>query len=325
LEVLAIITSNALWLAGMIGLYAGLSQFLQRTVQWRPLILISIGFVLLYGYLVLFQPHDLTPRRLLFSLLATWLFGLMAWILWRHHTPAMRGSALFLAGVFAVESGFFLLRFSVTLLFGSENGQAGFSAEPVQVLTYLVAFMCSSLWTFGFILQVNQHLNLALSLSNGTDNLVAKQEELVGYNSKYLQPSQLHDAFVKRLQNNDGNKGKQHSDYVIKRMYEIRDRLQNDLQHTLTLDELAHDTGLNRNKINEHFKLLFGDTPRTWQRKQRLLLASRLLRESEMDIRDIARDTGHRSQASFSRAFKQHFGLSPSEFRASVQKVELRW
>jgi AraC family transcriptional regulator, transcriptional activator of the genes for pyochelin and ferripyochelin receptors len=104
-------------------------------------------------------------------------------------------------------------------------------------------------------------------------------------------------------------------------MYEIRDRLQNDLQHTPTLDELAHDSGLNRNKISEQFKLLFGNTPHTWQREQRLLLASSLLRESQMDIGDIASDTGHSSQAAFSRAFKQRFGLSPSEFRALVQNV----
>jgi signal transduction histidine kinase/CheY-like chemotaxis protein/AraC-like DNA-binding protein len=738
LAMAAIMLSNILWLAGALGLYTGVLQFLQRPVTWRlPALVIGAG-MLLYAYFMFFQHDDLAPRRILFSLLTAWLLGLIAWALWRHHAAAVRGSALFLAWVFGIESAFFLLRLGFTLLFGAESGQGGFSAEPIQVLSYLVAFICSSLWTFGFILLVNQRLNtdylaakqqaeaadrakqtflanishelntplhailghlhlchdqakvpaqrehlqcvqagaahlhtlvnaildsarleqgqysynpapldlpgllahvrrivelcaeaktlqlrltlpaemplkivadglylrqillnllnnainytrqgwveLALSMdalptgdmrlqfivsdsgpgiadtelarllrpfergdstqpgaglglsivshllarmgselrvasmpgqgsqfsfaitvpvllgsadvpaeqgetsaipgratlrqlwqdtllgrfpaltaqlarlppaqsgfaqraqafataadkiemiaflrqhwaveavaptldnavvdaaalrlliidddafsihllahylrdfdcdilsaAHGEDGLQLarrfpphlivldihmpgidgletcrrlkadaatqaipvvffsaktdehaaafaagavdylrkpmREEELMARITAYLQHPQLHSGHIKRLQGQDDGKRNNREEYVLRRMYEIRDRLLNDLQHTPPLEELARDSGLNRNKINEHFKLLFGNTPHAWQREQRLQAARQILQESDADIAIVARDTGHASAASFSRAFKQRFGLSPVDFR----------
>jgi AraC-like DNA-binding protein len=44
-----------------------------------------------------------------------------------------------------------------------------------------------------------------------------------------------------------------------------------DLQKQSSLKELAQKTvGLNRNKLNHEFRLLFGDTVFTWLREQRL-------------------------------------------------------
>lgn len=43
--------------------------------------------------------------------------------------------------------------------------------------------------------------------------------------------------------------------------------------------------------------------------------AARLLRETEDSIAQIARSVGYGSQSRFTAAFKEYFGVSPTEYR----------
>ncbi len=101
-------------------------------------------------------------------------------------------------------------------------------------------------------------------------------------------------------------------------LYKVRDLLLKDLQQTFSLDELSQKIGSNRNKLNEQFRLVFGDTVFNWLREQRLQKARQLLsNETTFSVQIISEMSGYNSQAQFSRAFKQRFGISPSEFRQS--------
>ena len=57
-------------------------------------------------------------------------------------------------------------------------------------------------------------------------------------------------------------------------------------------------------------------------RFSRLKKAAHLLRQTNSDILDIALDCGYEAHESFSRAFKNQYGLSPSEYRKKYEKVE---
>ena len=49
----------------------------------------------------------------------------------------------------------------------------------------------------------------------------------------------------------------------------------------------------------------------------RLQLASRKLRTTSATMAEVADAIGYGSEASFSRAFKRHAGVSPSEWRSA--------
>jgi AraC family transcriptional regulator len=71
------------------------------------------------------------------------------------------------------------------------------------------------------------------------------------------------------------------------------------------------------------FRLLTGETPGSYLRKRRLTEAARDITSSDRAIIDIALDYQFQSHAAFSRSFKSHFGMSPSELRQHKQFVHL--
>ncbi len=68
-----------------------------------------------------------------------------------------------------------------------------------------------------------------------------------------------------------------------------------------------------------HFHRIFtahvGENIASYVRRVRLERAARKLRMGAVDITEVALAAGYDTHAAFSKAFKQHFGLSPSEFR----------
>src|SRR5258706_15171452 len=68
-----------------------------------------------------------------------------------------------------------------------------------------------------------------------------------------------------------------------------------------------------------HFHRIFtgcvGENIATYIRRMRLVRAGQKLRMGAVDITEVALAAGYQTHAAFGKAFKQQFGLSPSEFR----------
>jgi AraC family transcriptional regulator len=68
-----------------------------------------------------------------------------------------------------------------------------------------------------------------------------------------------------------------------------------------------------------HFHRVFtaqtGENIASYVRRMRLERAGRKLRMGAIDITEVALAAGYDTHAAFSKAFKGHFGLSPSDFR----------
>jgi AraC family transcriptional regulator len=68
-----------------------------------------------------------------------------------------------------------------------------------------------------------------------------------------------------------------------------------------------------------HFHRIFtaqiGENIAGYVRRVRLERAGRKLRMGAVDITEVALAAGYDTHAAFGKAFKQQFGLSPSEFR----------
>jgi AraC-like DNA-binding protein len=85
-----------------------------------------------------------------------------------------------------------------------------------------------------------------------------------------------------------------------------------------TLKELAKEARTSRSVLDERFRQFLGRAPMSYLTAWRLQLASRRLRTSSDTMADVADAVGYASEASFSRAFKRHAGVSPSEWRSGV-------
>lgn len=82
-----------------------------------------------------------------------------------------------------------------------------------------------------------------------------------------------------------------------------------------SLAELAKAVGTNTRRLTEAFKRCSGSTVFDFLREERLKEGRRLLAETALEIQSIATQLGYNSAANFSTAFRERFGLTPSDFR----------
>ena len=79
--------------------------------------------------------------------------------------------------------------------------------------------------------------------------------------------------------------------------------------------ELALDAGIGRNLLQRGFKHLFGSRVNEYQKKKRMEAAIVILDEGHYTIQQVASKCGYRSQSSFTRAFKDIYSITPSEWQ----------
>jgi AraC family transcriptional regulator len=83
----------------------------------------------------------------------------------------------------------------------------------------------------------------------------------------------------------------------------------------LDRETLADVAGFSVPHFHRVFTAHFGESAISYVRRLRLERAARKLRMGAVDITEVALAAGYDTHAAFSKAFKQQFGLSPSEFR----------
>lgn len=75
--------------------------------------------------------------------------------------------------------------------------------------------------------------------------------------------------------------------------------------------------------FNRLFRCLFRETPHEHLTGVRLYEAKRLLRASDIPLGDVAFAVGLQQASSFSRLFRQRYGMSPTEYRARERGVRI--
>ena len=83
----------------------------------------------------------------------------------------------------------------------------------------------------------------------------------------------------------------------------------------LDRETLAAVAGFSIPHFHRVFTAHVGESAISYVRRLRLERAARKLRMGAVDITEVALAAGYDTHAAFSKAFKQQFGLSPSEFR----------
>jgi AraC family transcriptional regulator len=100
------------------------------------------------------------------------------------------------------------------------------------------------------------------------------------------------------------------------RILKVQLFIQQHLDEELSLDRLARVAHFSPYHFHRIFRGLVGEGVNEYVRRLRLESAAILLKTTRRGITRIALDAGYGTHEAFTRAFRQMFGVSPSQFRA---------
>ncbi|MFZ4664009.1 MAG: helix-turn-helix domain-containing protein [Caldilineaceae bacterium] len=100
-----------------------------------------------------------------------------------------------------------------------------------------------------------------------------------------------------------------------KRILAVKRYIQAHLTEPLDRATLAQVAGFSVSHLHRVFTAAMGESIAAYVRRVRLERAARKLRMGAIDIGEVALVAGYETHAAFGKAFKQHYGLSPSAFR----------
>ncbi len=95
--------------------------------------------------------------------------------------------------------------------------------------------------------------------------------------------------------------------------------IQEHLDDPLSLEDVADVAAFSRFHFHRIFRGLVGESLKEYVRRLRLERAARNLKQGEASVTELALDAGFETHESFTRAFGEMFGVSPSQFRAAHQ------
>ena len=95
------------------------------------------------------------------------------------------------------------------------------------------------------------------------------------------------------------------------RIAEALERLRQDFDQPLRIDDLANDLGMSSTRFHHHFKAVTDMSPLQFQKQLRLQEARRLMLGEDFDAASAGYKVGYDDASHFSRDYKRHFGRSP--------------
>jgi AraC family transcriptional regulator len=107
----------------------------------------------------------------------------------------------------------------------------------------------------------------------------------------------------------------QRSQDYCERITAVKHYIREHIDEPLKREVLAAVAGFSVSHFHRIFTAQIGENIVDYVRRVRLERAGRKLRMGAVDITEVALAAGYQTHAAFGKAFKQQFGLSPSEFR----------
>ena len=98
-------------------------------------------------------------------------------------------------------------------------------------------------------------------------------------------------------------------------MIRVAQLMEENIEKPLSLERIAHATGLSRRQIERLFRRHLGCVPKRYYLEMRLRRARELLLQTSMPIMDVTTCCGFKSPPHFSRCYRAQFGHPPSAER----------
>lgn len=149
--------ANPLLVLGHIMLYIGIIRFFDRKESHRFLIPFYTVFLLTYYYFM-YGNNDISGRTVVVSTAIAVIELMTAYVLLSIKERHVSTSAHFTGALFLIGGFFLAARAGYTLIMPSVHSYAEFVQIPIHFLAYIIPILTTTLWTFGFIMMVNQRL-----------------------------------------------------------------------------------------------------------------------------------------------------------------------
>jgi len=109
----------------------------------------------------------------------------------------------------------------------------------------------------------------------------------------------------------------------VDRIFKSINYIEQNLFEPVDIHDIARAASYSTYHFCRIFRALVGDSPKEYLRKRRLTIAAQRLASGESSILDIALACQFESHASFTRAFKKFFAMTPEQYRDKADPFRL--
>lgn len=96
---------------------------------------------------------------------------------------------------------------------------------------------------------------------------------------------------------------------------QVHDYLAEHLDARITIEALSRQFLMNTTTLKQAFKKVYGESIAMHMKRHRMERAAQLLHTTQNDVAAIAQSVGYESQSRFSAAFREAYGMLPTEYR----------
>ncbi|WP_020585965.1 AraC family transcriptional regulator [uncultured Desulfobacter sp.] len=104
----------------------------------------------------------------------------------------------------------------------------------------------------------------------------------------------------------------------IKAVHQAAGLLTENLSHPPDMEELSRSVGLNRTKLKQGFKAVYGKSAFQYLKQFRFERVADLLTNGSMSVCEAAEAVGYNDIKHFYQNFRNHFGTTPGTFRKTI-------
>jgi AraC-like DNA-binding protein len=108
--------------------------------------------------------------------------------------------------------------------------------------------------------------------------------------------------------------------YDLQQIKKITNYIEENINQSLKLKELAKKFGLNQNKLQHGFKTLLNQSVNSYIQSKRVEKAAELLSKGNYSVAEISEKVGLKSKSYFTKIFKKNYGISPKTFQLKRSK-----
>jgi len=157
-----IIFQDGIILAGTLFVYIGVLRFFNKKINWNFIVPFFILFMVLHLYFFIVD-DNIQLRSFVFDLFVAVVAFLTAIGIYRNKFKAIAQTANFNVVIFTVHGSVFVYR-SIMIMMGTSVTEF-FAPTFFNFIQYFDALFVALLWTFGFIIMLNQKLNYETSVA----------------------------------------------------------------------------------------------------------------------------------------------------------------
>lgn len=184
------------------------------------------------------------------------------------------------------------------------TGRGILSAEPIRNIRYHLIVTAALITRF--CIESGMNSETAYSLS---DLYIQRADQCTSAEQLVAVHKEMYIDFTSRMKL--VRKTRIFSKHVVLCM----DYIQNHLQQTLTVAQLAQHAGLNESYLSKLFKAETGESVSGYIRKKKIDAAKDMLKFLEFSSLSIGSYLAFSSQSHFIQVFKKHTGITPEEYR----------